>query len=209
MKLSKLFFNPFFLAFLVGILSLHIIKHFALMRRSAPEPMVTVPEWKLTDQNGQTFGKNDLKGKLFIVYYFFTSCPSICPELTIAMKQVNDRLQKHGDRVHFVGISVDPETDTPEVLKRFMKTEALENPNWHYLTGTKPEIYDVVVEKMRVHIGEKKPVTMNGQGLYDVAHLAQLALFDQEGDLRGLFRTDSMELSALVRAADFLLESKS
>lgn len=203
MNLKKFFLNPFLLAFFLGILSLHIIKHFALMRSSAPDPLVMVPDWQLVDQNGQVFGKKDLKGKLFIVYYFFTSCPSICPKLTIAMKEVNDRLKKHGDRIHFVGISVDPETDTPEVLSSFMKNNVVLDPNWHYLTGTKPSVYDVVVEKMRVHIGEKKP--LDALGLYDVAHLAQLALFDQDGNLRGLFRTNSMELSALVRAANFLL----
>lgn len=175
------------------------------MRRSAPEPMVLVPTWSLTDHHGHAFGTRDLAGKVYIADFFFTSCPSICPKLTNAMKEVYDRFRDKADKVHFVSITVDPETDTPAVLKDFMATNGISFANWHALTGTKTQIYDVVVEKMRVHMGEKE-ILLQGDGVYDIPHLAQLALFDQNGDLRGVFRTDSMELSALVRAANFLLE---
>lgn len=205
MSLQRIIKSPFLWAFFIGIATLHIIKECALMRRSAPEPMVMVPEWSLTDQNGRAFGKADLLGKVVIADFFFTSCPSICPKLTGAMKDVYDRFRDKDKSVHFMSITVDPETDTPAVLKEFMATNSIGYANWHSLTGSKTEIYDVVVQKMRVHMGEKEFIPQ-ADGTYDIPHLAQLALFDQNGDLRGLFRTDSMELSALVRAANFLLE---
>jgi protein SCO1 len=205
MTLNRIIKNPFLWAFLVGIITLHIIKECALMRRAAPEPMVMVPSWTLTDQNGQPFGKTDLLGKVVIADFFFTSCPSICPKLTGAMKEIYERFKDKQDQVHFVSITVDPETDTPDVLKNFMTKNGIDFSNWHSLTGSHADIYDVVVQKMRVHMGEKEFV-QTAEGVYDIPHLAQLAVFDQNGDLRGLFRTDSMEMSALVRAVKFILE---
>ena len=205
MTLQRIIKNPFLWAFLIGIASLHIIKECALMRRSAPEPMVLVPDWSLINQDGKPFGKADLLGQVVIADFFFTSCPSICPKITGAMKDVYQRFKDKTHQVQFVSITVDPDTDKPQVLKDFMEKNDIAFANWHSLTGTKANIYEVVVEKMRVHMGEKEFVSQ-GDGIYDIPHLAQLALFDQNGDLRGLFRTDSTELSALVRAANFLLE---
>lgn len=203
MNAKKLLKSPYLWAFFIGIASLHIIKQAALARRSAPEPLIIVPDWSLTSQDNSPFGKKDLQGKVVFANYFFTSCPSICPKLTQAMKDVYERFKDKQDLVEFISITVDPETDTPEVLNAFMEKNQLAHKNWHCLTGTKKEIYDVVVDKMHVHLGEKEPIA---EGTYDIPHLGQLALFDQNGDLRGLFKTDSVELSALVRAANFLLE---
>lgn len=207
MRFKNLLKNPYLWGFLIGIASLHVIKHFALMRRSAPEPLVMVPDWQLVDQNGLAFGKKNLIGKLTVANFFFTSCPSICPMLTNAMKEVYERFKDRKDAVDFVSISVDPETDTPDVLKNFMRENRIDHPNWHCLTGQKQDIYQVVVEKMRVHVGEKEPL-LGAPHVYDIPHLAHLALFDQNGDLRGLFKTETVELAALVRAANFLLEEK-
>lgn len=205
MQFKKLLKSPYLWAFIIGIISLHLVKEAALLRRSAPEPMMIVPDWSLVNEDGNPLSKKDLQGKVVIANYFFTSCPSICPKLTQSMKDVYERFTGKKDQVHFMSITVDPETDTPAVLKQFKVTNNIDHKNWHFLTGTKKEVYDVVVEKMRVHVGEKQ-VLPQTNGTYDIPHLGQLALFDQNGDLRGLFKTDSVELSALVRAANFLLE---
>jgi protein SCO1/2 len=203
--MKKIFKNPFVWAFFLGIASLHLIKELATMRRSAPPPMVNVGEWNLINDDGDTFGSKELGGKIYIADYFFTSCPSICPKLTNAMKEVKKRFKGREDQVQFVSITVDPTTDTPKVLKKFRAENNLDDQSWHLLTGSKKQIYNVVVEKMRVHMGEKKDVA-GAPGVYDIPHMAHLALFDQNGDLRGLFKTENHQLAALVRAANFLLE---
>lgn len=205
MNIKKIIKNPYVVAFLFGIAALHIVREVALARRTIPEPLVIVDDWELIDQNGQRFSKKDLKGRIVVADFFFTSCPTICPTLTNAMKEVYKRFQNDTERVHFISISVDPETDTPDVLKEFMKNHDVNRPNWHALTGTKEEIYRVVSEKMRVHVGEKEKID-GASDRYDIPHLAQLALFDQDGNLRGLFKTENTELAALVRAGNFLLE---
>ncbi len=205
MKVKKYLKSPFLWAFLIGIVSLHLVKEMAMSRRTAPEPMVQVPDWQLIDQNGQAFGQKELKGKVVIASFFFTSCPSICPKLTEAMKEVYQRVNSKSSRVDFISISVDPEIDTPEVLTDYMKKYEIDYANWHSLTGSKKDIYTTVVEKMKIHIGDKEPIEASSNN-YDIPHLAKLALFDQQGALRGLFSTETIELAALVRAAKFLLE---
>ncbi len=205
MSFKKIIKSPYLWAFFLGIGSLHLIKEMALRRRHAPPPMVIVPDWQLVDQHGQPRGQKQLEGKVVIADFFFTSCPSICPKLTEAMKEIHQRFSKKTDQIAFISITVDPETDTPEVLKAFMAKNKFDFPNWHCLTGSKKDIYSVVVEKMRVHMGEREEIA-NAPGVYDIPHMGHLALFDQRGALRGLFKTESVEMAALVRAAEFLLE---
>jgi len=203
MNLKKFLKNPFLWAFIIGIVSLHIIKHFAMLRRHAPEPLVEVPDWSLINQDNQTFGQRDLLSNVIIASFFFTSCPSICPKLTEAMKELHERLPEKN--IKFISITVDPETDTPEHLREFIAKNNLAYNNWSFLTGTRKNIHDVVVNKMRIHMGEREEIK-DTEGVYDIPHMGQIVLFDQKGRLRGLFKTDSIELSALVRGAKFLVE---
>lgn len=205
MKIKKIFKNPFFWGFILGIAALHIIKEMALNRRHAPDPMFMVPDWELTNQMGEPFGQKDLLGKIVVADFFFTSCPTICPKLTASMKEIHQRFLGQEEKVHFISISVDPERDQPLVLKEFMEKNQFAFSNWHSLTGEKEQIYDVVVNKMKAHLGEKEALP-DAPGVYDIPHLGHLALFDQKGALRGLFKTEAVEMAALVRAIKFLLE---
>lgn len=205
MNFKKILKNPFLWAFLIGIGSLHFVREFSLRRRQAPPAMVNVADWQLTDQRALPFNKKDLEGRVVIADFFFTSCPSLCPKLTEAMKEIYARFKDKSDQVSFISITVDPKTDTPAVLQNFMDKNDIAYENWHCLTGSPEEVYKVVVENMRIHMGEREEVP-GAPGAYDIPHLAHLALFDQKGDLRGLFKTENLELAALVRAANFLLE---
>lgn len=203
---KKIVKNPFFWAFLIGIFSLHLVREISLRRRALPEPMVIVPDWKLTNQHNVEFGQKELKGKPVIMNYFFTSCPTVCPKVTQSMKDVYNRFLGKEDKVNFVGITVDPEYDSPSVLSEYARKFDIEKPNWYFLTGTRKEVYDVVVNKMKVHMGEKEKYK-DLEGVYDIPHLAHIALFDKNGNLRGLFKPEPIELAALVRATNFLIEN--
>jgi len=202
---KKIFKSPYFWAFIAGIFSLHLIKEMALKRRRAPEALVIVKDWTLIDQNNQILGQKDLLGKPSIASFFFISCPTICPKLMQQMKEVYKRFANKEDKINFFSISVDPEQDTPEMLKNYMQKTGINFPNWYCLTGTPKDVYDVVVNKMKVHVGEKE-LLEDLDGIYDIPHLAHLALFDKEGNLRGLFKTTNDEMAALVRAANLLME---
>lgn len=182
--------KPYIFAFLFGIGCLHFVREYSKMRLSAPAPWVMVGPWTLTDQNNQPFGSKDLTGKVVITSFFFTRCPVICPKLMSSMTEVRKRFLKLQDKAGFISISIDPEFDTPEVLAAYA---AKNNLNWSFLTGSKDQITQVVEGQMKFAVG-------------NAHHVAELALFDQRGDLRGKFSTDPTGLASLEKAAKFLIE---
>lgn len=97
--------------------------------------------WKLdnfsyTDQNGKTFGRDDLKGKVWVADFIFTSCKTVCPPLIANMERLQRMLKDEGvQNVEFVSFSVDPTVDTPSKLKEFMSRYDMDESKWHFLTG--------------------------------------------------------------------------
>lgn len=200
----KIFKNPFVIAFIFGALALTFIRQFSYMRETAPPPLVEVGDWSLHDQVGHPFGSKNLVGKVYVADFFFTRCPSICPHLTHSMSEVQKRYRGKKKPIHFVSITVDPEYDSASVLEKHAAKKQLDLSNWSFLTGTKEELEQVIVRQMKIHMGDKKALGKS-KNLYDISHMAQLALFDQRGDLRGLFKTDPTGLANLVRAANLLI----
>ena len=179
----------YILAFIFGIGCLHFVREYSKVRLSAPPPWVIVGSWTLTDQNNQFFGSQNLRGKVVIANFFFTRCPSICPKLTQSMIEVRKRFLKLLDKAAFIGVSIDPEFDTPEVLAAYAQKN---NLDWPLLTGSKQQVYQVVENQMKFAVGNSH-------------HVAELVLFDQQGNLRGKFSTDPTGLASLEKAAKFLI----
>jgi protein SCO1/2 len=134
------------------------------------------PEFTLTDQNGKRIALADLRGKVLAITFIFASCADTCPLLTAKMAGLQDRLgADFGPRVHFVSITVDPERDTPEVLKRYAEAHHANPAGWAFLTGTPGEIREVA---KRYGVFYKK--TPRG----DVDHTFLTSLVDPSGTLR-------------------------
>jgi protein SCO1 len=158
------------------------------------------PEFTLTNQEGKRLGLKDLRGKALAVTFIFASCADTCPLLTAKMADIQNRLgSDFGSRVYFVSITVDPERDRPQVLKRYAEAYKVNPAGWAFLTGTPAEIRDVV---KNYGIYAKK--TARG----DVDHTFLTSLVDQSGILRvqymGVkFNPDEMlrDLQSLIREA--------
>jgi len=134
------------------------------------------PEFTLTDQNGKRIALKELRGKVLAITFIFASCADTCPLLTAKMAGLQDRLgADFGPRVHFVSITVDPERDTPEVLKRYAEAHGANLAGWAFLTGTPAEIREVAR-----HYGIFYRKTPHG----DVDHTFLTSLVDQSGTLR-------------------------
>src|SRR5258706_9482197 len=134
------------------------------------------PEFTLTDQNGKRIALKDLRGKVLAITFIFASCADTCPLLTARMAGLQDRLgADFGPRVYFVSVTVDPEHDTPGVLKRYAETYRANPAGWAFLTGTPSEIREVA---RRYGVFYKK--TPRG----DVDHTFLTSLVDQSGTLR-------------------------
>jgi protein SCO1 len=134
------------------------------------------PEFTLTQQDGKRLALKELRGKVLAITFIFASCADTCPLLTAKMAGLRDRLgPDFGSKVYFLSITVDPERDTTEVLKRYAEAYKANLAGWAFLTGTKAEIQEVA---KRYGIYYKK--TPRG----DVDHTFLTSLVDQNGTLR-------------------------
>ncbi|SNZ08653.1 protein SCO1/2 [Persephonella hydrogeniphila] len=145
-----------------------------------------IRDFTLTDQNGKKISFSDFKGKYLLVFFGYTYCPDVCPTSMLRIKETLDNLGKYKDKVHVLFISVDPERDTPELLKKFI---SFYDPEEKYITGLtgSPEEIKKVARQFRAYY-EKVPLKDNPEVGYLVDHTAFIYLIDKKGIMRLIFR---------------------
>ena len=131
----------------------------------------------LVDQNGQARTLADFKGKVTVVFFGYTQCPDVCPTTMAELAQVKKALGKDGDRLQGVFVTVDPERDTPAVLKSYM---AGFDPSFVALRGT-IEQTTAVAKEFKVFFAE---VPGRAEGAYTIDHTAGSYVFDAQGRVR-------------------------
>lgn len=141
------------------------------------EKISKVPGFQLTDQTGKSITLDDLKGKIWAANFIFTRCKGPCPITTLRMQELNTKLKKARGNVELVTFTVDPEYDTPEILKTFGEQQGADPASWKFLTGTPDAIQKIVVT------GLLQPLAKEPDGT--PAHSTRIVLVDREGWLRG------------------------
>jgi len=139
-----------------------------------------VPDFSFTDQNGNTITNKDYDGKVYLVEFFFTTCPTICPRMNSNLVQI----QKNFDGIDNFGVAsftINPKNDTPEVLKAYAEKYGITNPNWHLMTGEQDAIYKLANEGFNLYTAEDKTV----EGGFE--HSGNFALIDKNGFIRSRF----------------------
>ncbi|MDR6561232.1 MULTISPECIES: SCO family protein [unclassified Arcicella] len=167
----------------------------------------TIPTWQLIDENGTAFSSESLKGKIYVADFFFTRCTSICPKMSTQLTRVQDTFSQN-DEVNFVSISVDPEHDEPEKLKKYAQEYDAIKGKWHFLTGEKKVIYPLAVKGYFIPVADASE--------YDKAikspdetfiHSEKLILVDKEGHIRGFYDgTDKKDVDRLILEMRVLLK---
>ncbi len=137
----------------------------------------TVPEFRFVDQHGDTISNEDYKGKVFVVEFFFTTCPTICPVMTTNTVKLQRAFKDRND-FGVASISINPENDTPEVLKAYAATYGITHPNWHLLTGSLEEVMALSNTGFNLYAG----VNPNVEGGFE--HSGMFALIDGNGKIR-------------------------
>jgi protein SCO1 len=142
-----------------------------------PLPRISpAPDFTLTSQDGAQVALADFRGKVVAVTFIFTMCTLTCPVLTPMMSFVQDRLgDDFGSKIAFVSITVDPERDTPEVLKEYAEAFGANPVGWSFLTGDPGAIQDVT-RRYGVYAAKAE----NG----DVDHTFLTSIVDRRGILR-------------------------
>ena len=143
-----------------------------------------VPEFTFLNQDSLFISNEDFKNKVYVVEFFFTSCPSICPIMNKNMKKIETQF---GSRADFgiASISIDPEHDTPAVLKEYAEGYEVFFQNWHFLTGKKEEIYQLANQGFNIF------ASVNPRVAGGFEHQGYFALIDKDGYIRS--RTDRFD----------------
>jgi protein SCO1/2 len=167
-----------------AILCLFLLGSLACNRAKLPVLPVG-GDFTLTDHNGQRFELSSLRGKAVVVFFGYTSCPDACPTILSKLSAVSRRLGDDAARVKTLYISVDPERDTPQVLKEDLGSFQLDALG---LTGTKAEIDRVVA----LYGAEYEIIpTPDSAAKYTVAHTTTLYALDANGKTRMEFPFDA------------------
>ncbi|MDJ0827953.1 MAG: SCO family protein [Rhodobacter sp.] len=143
------------------------------------EPAV-VPDFSFTNQNGETITNEDYAGKVYVAEFFFTTCPSICPIMNRNMVKIQNSFFGNPN-FGVASFTINPEYDTPEILKAYAENYGVTNPNWHMMTGDKSEIYQLANVGFNLYVGEAPEV----EGGFE--HSGFFALIDQEGKIRSRY----------------------
>jgi protein SCO1/2 len=158
-----------------------------------------VGKFTFTDQNGKIITEKEFEDKIYIVDFFFTTCQSICPVMSNEMERVVEKYKDNTD-VKFLSHTVDPETDSIEVLAEYANKHKAPGDKWYFVTGDKKNLYDAARNfyLLDTHQGDG--------GADDFIHTQNFALIDKNKQIRGFYDgTNPAEIDKLIREIDILL----
>jgi protein SCO1/2 len=142
----------------------------------------TVPPFSLTAESGAAVNEQLFRDRISVVDFIFTSCSGICPMMSGRMAWLQEELGDRND-IQFVSFSVDPETDTPEVLTEYGKRYGAVPGRWTFLTGDRALIYSVSKEGFKLGL--------DTEGDDAILHSQKFVLVDRQGTIRGYYDSDS------------------
>ncbi len=159
----------------------------------------TIGDFSLLDQDSMRFSQQDIEGKIHVANFIFTSCISICPDMTRNMKIVNEALND-SDEVLLLSYTVTPWIDTPQVLKRYKSNHDINNKNWHFLTGSQAGIYSLARQSYFAEedIGFSRDSS-------EFLHTEHFVLVDKTKRIRGVYNgTLSLEMKQMIEDIESL-----
>ncbi|MEX0997648.1 MAG: SCO family protein [Flavobacteriaceae bacterium] len=152
----------------------------------------TVADFELINQNGKTITQEDYKDKIYVVDFFFTRCPSICPIMTNNMVKLQKEFLTN-DAVKFLSLSVTPEIDSVPILKQYAIDHGVLDTKWNITTGNKKHIYELA-RKSYFAVLEQ-----GDGGLQDFIHTPNFILIDKSKQIRGIYDgTNDMDIQQII-----------
>ena len=167
-------------------------------RPPAPElpRLFTVPAFTLVERSGAPATLAALHGRPWIADFIFTRCAGVCPAMTARMAGLRTRLA--GTPVRFVSFSVDPATDTPEVLARYADAAGA-GPDWWFVTGPMRDLHALATEGFKLAAMENPPGVETADGPF--LHSSKFVLVDRDGAIRGYYDSEDPAALASLEAA--------
>lgn len=170
------------IAFIILIFGIYAVpKIVANFQKSDLVVIGKAPEFEFTNQNNEIISNEYYKGKVYLVEFFFTTCPSICPIMNQRMVEIQNEFYGNPN-FGIASFTINPEVDTPEVLKQYADNYGAKHPHWNFLTGNRDDILKLSNEGFNLYAD----ANMDENG--DFSHSGLFALIDKEGYIRS--RTD-------------------
>ena len=135
------------------------------------------PKFELTNQDNKKISNKEYLGKVYVLEFFFSTCPTICPKMNKSMLEIQNKFFGNPN-FGIASITINPENDTPEVLKKHAEELGVKSTNWHFLTGDKTYIFELANKGFNLYAGENSKV--NG----GFEHSGLFALIDKKGNIR-------------------------
>ncbi len=211
------------LATLLPLAGYLLVKHYSKQAVVMPRKYYMPDSVVVSEKNGKTvtdtiwhkvkninfvnqLGKNvtfdDVKGKIIVLDFFFTRCPSICPGLARNMKRMQNSFAKNDSIVQFISVSIDPEHDSVPQLRKFADRYNVNHDTWWLVTGNKKEIYDFALSEIKASVADINVDTV-------FPHTEDFFLLDTNRIVRGHYNGfDTVELRQLARDIPLLMLEK-
>ena len=136
-----------------------------------------VPAFSFINQDGKTITNKDYEGMVYVIEFFFTTCPTICPRMSANLIQIQNSFSEF-ENFGIASFTINPEHDTPEVLKAYADKYGVTNPNWNLMTGNQETIYKLANEGFNLYTAQDSSVA----GGFE--HSGNFALIDKNGYVR-------------------------
>ena len=156
-----------------------------------------VPQFSLTERDGRRVTLSDLKGKVWIVNFIYTNCPDTCPIQSAQMKQLQDELRSE-EGLRLVSITVDPERDTVEVLRKYADRFNADLRKWLFLTGEKKEIHELAQKGFQLGAAEIPHDKRPPSGATHT-HSPRFVVVDRSSQIRGYYVSTDVEAMKRLR----------
>jgi protein SCO1/2 len=154
------------------------------------------------NQLGKKVSLDDARGKVLVIDFFFTRCPSICPGLAKSMKKLQNSFVKNDSIVQFISISIDPVHDSVPNLRKFADKYNVNHDTWWLVTGDKKEIYEFALQELKASIADANVDTA-------FIHTENFFLLDSNRVVRGWYNGfDTLKQAKLVRDIPLLMLEK-
>jgi len=158
-----------------------------------------VPAFGFLNQDGKRVETSVLRGSVWVAAFMFTRCPTICPRITRRMRALQEQASKDQVKLALVSFSVDPDNDTPEVLREYARRFGADTRNWAFVTGEFKSMEKVAVDGFKLALEGRADA---GAENFGILHGSHLVLVDRELQIRGYYRTDDDEaMAALLKDA--------
>ena len=166
------------IAFIILIFGIYAVpKIVAKFETPTLVKIAEVPKFEFINQDGVLISNSFYEDKVWVVEFFFTTCPTICPRMNENMVKIQNEFYGNLD-FGIASFSINPKFDTPEILKAYAKNHGATLKTWHFLTGNQEKIYELANTGFTLFAGENS----NAEGGFE--HSGMFALIDKEGKIR-------------------------